>query len=457
MADERFWDQLLPLLEEKRVIPVVGRDLLTIEVDGRPVDLYEHLARRLATRLELPGPAPATLNELACRYLADRRPLEEIYPALKRELGPLEQGALPEPLLKLAEIGWFKLYVSTTFDNLLWRAVNTVRYQGAPLAHSLAYALNNDFPDLPDELSSLQRPVVYQLLGRASAIQDTYAVTDEDLLEFVHNLQIKDRRPRRLFEALAANHLLFLGGRFSPWLIRFFLRAVKHPERLWQVRGKAGFVVDTMASQDAGFMEFLHHYSDRTLVYASGGPVDYVNELWDRWKQSRPDPSRPAGNGVEVPQVRTMRRHSVFLSYASEDRAIVEGIKSQLDAAGIDAWFDRTELELGQSWAKEIAANIDSAAAFVPIISSSVLHKGAREFRAEWERSLEAQRRRPRAADGNLARFIMPVVIDGTGMQTEGVRQYFGDMQAIELPGGQLTDGFRSTMRDLVRAAQLAG
>ena len=47
MADERFWDQLLPLLEENRVIPVVGRDMLMIEVDGKRVCLYEHLARCL--------------------------------------------------------------------------------------------------------------------------------------------------------------------------------------------------------------------------------------------------------------------------------------------------------------------------------------------------------------------------------------------------------------------------
>ena len=37
--DDRFWDQLLPLLDEQRVIPVVGQNLLTVEVDGRPTGL----------------------------------------------------------------------------------------------------------------------------------------------------------------------------------------------------------------------------------------------------------------------------------------------------------------------------------------------------------------------------------------------------------------------------------
>jgi hypothetical protein len=451
--DERFWDQLVPLLEENRVIPVVGRDLLLIEIDGERRHLYEHLARRVATRLEVPGEPPSTLNELACRYLAERRPLEDIYPALKRELARLEELPPPEPLLKLAEIGWFRLYVSTTFDDFLLRAVDATRHGGARLTHALAYALNNDFKDLPEDFANLQRPAVYQLLGRASAIQDTYAVTDEDLLEFVHNLQMPERRPRRLFEALAANHVLLIGGGFSSWLVRFFLRAVKHRDRLWQVRGRAGFLVDSAAHQDRDFLAFLQHYSDRTLVYQSGGAVEFVSELRQRWTDGAPAAPAAAPSAQARPG---MPRHAVFLSYASEDRAIVERMRSELDAAGIDAWFDRSELKPGESWNAAIAAGIDEAAAFVPVISGSVLGERSREFRVEWEQALRARERRPRDANGGAARFIVPVVIDGTDMQTPGVREYFGGVQAMVLPGGELTEEFRTAMRDLVRARQLA-
>jgi hypothetical protein len=454
--DTRFWDQLLPLLEENRVIPVVGRDLLVIDAEGERRHLYEHLARRLARRFGLPEPLPATLNELACRYLAERQALEDIYPALKRELARLEELPAPQPIVELAEIGWFRLYVSTTFDDFLCRAVDAARHDGARLTHSLAYALNNDFQDLPEDFANLQRPAVYQLLGRASAIQDTYAVTDEDLLEFVHNLQMPERRPRRLFDALAANHVLLIGGGFSPWVIRFFLRAVKHRERLWQVRGRAGFLVDATAQQDPDLVQFLHHYSDRTLVYQSGGALEFVHELSQLWRQEHArEHDRPAA-APGAARSEPMPRHAVFLSYASEDRAIVERVKSQLDAAGIDAWFDRSELQAGAGWSEEISANIDSAAAFVPVISKSVLGRGSREFRVEWERALKARERRPREASGGAARFIVPIVIDGTDMQAAGVREYFGGTQAVSLPGGAVSDEFRAAMRDLVRARQLA-
>src|SRR5580765_4521983 len=146
MDDRRFWDQLIPLLEEGRVIPVVGPDVLIIQVDGQPVPLYEHLARRLSVLLDLPSPSPEshpTLNDVACLYIANHGELENVYPRLKEELARLATLPPPEPLLKLAEIAGFRLFISTTFDDFLKKALDQVRHGGAMLTHGLAYALNN--------------------------------------------------------------------------------------------------------------------------------------------------------------------------------------------------------------------------------------------------------------------------------------------------------------------------
>ena len=81
----RFWDQLLQLIEEGRVVPVVGPDLLQVPVDGATdgatMPLYGWLAERLAEYLEVSGddlPAKGTLNEVASRFLAQGGELEEI-------------------------------------------------------------------------------------------------------------------------------------------------------------------------------------------------------------------------------------------------------------------------------------------------------------------------------------------------------------------------------------------
>ncbi len=223
-----------------------------------------------------------------------------------------------------------------------------VRCNGERLAHSLAYALNNDFKDLPDELGNLQRPVVYQLFGRVSAIQDSYAVTDEDLLEFVHNLQIEDRRPRRLFEALASNHLLVLGGGFPPWLVRFFLRAVKQ-------RGAPALA----GARSRGLRGRPHRPCRRRLrgippplQRSHAGLLGRAPSSSRSWVAAgahlHPSPRTPAGPAPSTAS--DTPRHAVFLSYASEDRTVVERIKRQLQGAGVDPGLDCDDLKPASGW-----------------------------------------------------------------------------------------------------------
>ncbi len=82
--------------------------------------------------------------------------------------------------------------------------------------------------------------------------------------------------------------------------------------------------------------------------------------------------------------------------------------------------------------------------------------RGGREFRVEWEAAVEARKRRPREPDGSPARFILPVAVDGTDMQANEVRPYFGGTQALQLPGGTDEGSLVTALRELVRAARLA-
>src|SRR6478752_3414469 len=51
--EERHWERLLQDIQGRQVIPVIGPELLTIEVDGKLVTLYRYLARQVVERLEL--------------------------------------------------------------------------------------------------------------------------------------------------------------------------------------------------------------------------------------------------------------------------------------------------------------------------------------------------------------------------------------------------------------------
>jgi hypothetical protein len=52
--DDLFWDGLLLQIEERRVVPVVGPDLLVVQTEQGAKPLYRWAAERLAEVLRVP-------------------------------------------------------------------------------------------------------------------------------------------------------------------------------------------------------------------------------------------------------------------------------------------------------------------------------------------------------------------------------------------------------------------
>ncbi|MDE2304378.1 MAG: toll/interleukin-1 receptor domain-containing protein, partial [Gammaproteobacteria bacterium] len=338
--DDDAWDDLLSFIEERRVIPIVGPELLQVATDRGPRQLYDWLAEKLAARLGVDTaslPQPYSLNDVVCWYLAARGRREEAYVRLR---GILKDAAFePSPALRrLAAINDFDLFVSTTFDSLLEHAINQERFAGAPSTEVIAYAPNR-VADLPSERDGLQRPVVYHLFGRLSA-SPTYVISDEDLLEFICALQSEHLAPEKLFHELEHNHLLFIGSNFTNWLARLFLRMAKR-QRLSDPRDVGEVLADDHVSEDERLVAFLQQVSVRTRIYM--GAERFVDELHARWSARRTATAAtaaPAGPARFAPPSREMPDHAVFLSYAREDLAAVQRIKAGLEAAGITTWFD---------------------------------------------------------------------------------------------------------------------
>ncbi|HEV7578308.1 MAG TPA: adenylate/guanylate cyclase domain-containing protein [Caldimonas sp.] len=286
--DEDGWNDLLDYIEDRRVIPIVGPELLRVETDTGPRLLYDWLADKLAARLGVDTallPESYTLNDVVCWFLSSRGRREEAYSRLR---GVLRDSvfAPPRALAQLAQITDFDLFVSTTFDPLLEQAINAERFGGAAQTDVVAYAPNR-VNDLPTERERLTRPLVYHLLGRVSA-SPTYVLSDEDLLEFICGLQSEHLAPERLFHELEHNHLLLIGGNFSNWLARMFLRMTKR-RRLSDPRDVGEVLADGHSSDDRKLMAFLQQVSVRTRVFA--GAAEFVDELHARWlarAQKRP-------------------------------------------------------------------------------------------------------------------------------------------------------------------------
>lgn len=58
--------------------------------------------------------------------------------------------------------------------------------------------------------------------------------------------------------------------------------------------------------------------------------------------------------------------HAVFLSYASQDAEAAQRICDALRAAGIEVWFDQSELRGGDAWDQRIRREIRTCTLFIP-------------------------------------------------------------------------------------------
>jgi len=100
---------------------------------------------------------------------------------------------------------------------------------------------------------------------------------------------------------------------------------------------------------------------------------------------------------------------AVFLSYASQDAQAAQRICESLRSAGIEVWFDRSELRGGDVWDQKIRQQIRDCALFVPVISANTAARGEGYFRLEW--ALGEQRAQRMARNRT---FIVPVCLDQT-------------------------------------------
>ncbi|HEX5124774.1 MAG TPA: toll/interleukin-1 receptor domain-containing protein [Rhodanobacteraceae bacterium] len=442
--DEDAWDDLLNYIEERRVIPIIGPDLLRVQTDSGLRPLYVWLAEKLAARLSVDAaslPQPLSLNDVVCSYLGQRGRREEAYTRLRSIMREVDFD--PPPALKqLADITDFDLFVTTTFDPLLEKAINAQRYGGQPTAEVVAYAPNR-VADLPAERGQLQRTIVYHLLGRLSA-SPTYVLSDEDLLEFICALQSEHLTPERLFHELEHNHLLLIGSDFSNWLARLFLRMAKR-HRLSDPREVTEVLADDHTTKDERLVAFLQQVSVRTRVY--GGAEAFVAELHARWlRRQRPAQANDGAPTRFLPPAREMPENAIFISYAREDLASVQRLKAGLDAAGLTTWFDLDRLESGDDYDRKIRANIARCGFFVPVISAATQRRHEAYFRREWNYAVDRVRN---MADGAV--FILPVIIDDTAEAEALVPEAFRALHMRRLPGGDPPPDLIERLRELLK------
>ena len=128
---------------------------------------------------------------------------------------------------------------------------------------------------------------------------------------------------------------------------------------------------------------------------------------------------------------------AVFLSYASQDAEAVRRLCDALRAAGIEVWFDQSELRGGDAWDQKIRQQIYNCRLFIPVISANTEQRDEGYFRREWAIAVD----RTRDIVHKKA-FLVPVVIDETAERDASVPEKFHELQWVWLPNGETTSVF---------------
>jgi TolB-like protein len=137
--------------------------------------------------------------------------------------------------------------------------------------------------------------------------------------------------------------------------------------------------------------------------------------------------------------------HAVFISYASQDAEAASRICQALRAAGLEVWFDQSELRGGDAWDQKIRREIHDCALFIPIVSQHTQERLEGYFRHEWKLAIE---RTHHMAEQKP--FLVPVVVDGTRDQEAFVPDVFRTVQWTRVPGGEPPPAFVERIKRLL-------
>jgi hypothetical protein len=156
--------------------------------------------------------------------------------------------------------------------------------------------------------------------------------------------------------------------------------------------------------------------------------------------------TKRARMGEESPKpASTPTTGAVFLSYASQDAEAARRICDALRGAGIEVWFDKSELRGGDAWDRSIREQINECGLFVPVISGNAHARTEGYFRFEWKLAIDrSHRMAPDQA------FLLPVVIDDTPQGTSAFRigsaSCSGRVYRMEKPHQLSSRGYRNSL-----------
>jgi hypothetical protein len=352
----------------------------------------------------------------------------------------------------LSEISDFRLLVTLTPDDLLSRSLRS-----RCLVNEIIHAPKlptSEGKDLPTDWSSRSGEVqLLYLLGKSHPAP-MFAIHDEDVLEYAHNVIARGSQvPAKFLGELQQRNLLLIGCNFPDWLSRFFLRATRQ-DRLLSEPEKQRWLIEPLMPEESLTL-FLSSYSRDTEILSDTAPGDFVVELHRRWmaEHGAGEPQPPAGGPKPPP------RAMFFISYSrqtdlSRAEALYQALRT-LGASESEVWFDRQTIEPGQDFHQRIRDGIRGCTYFLPLLSHEANGRDEAFVFEEWQ---EANARKK----GMNREFVLPVIVDADfepkAYTAKPVQD--GDWARLDFchaPEGVPDKQMSETLTKLLRKARLGG
>ena len=449
--NEDFWDDLLAHIRQRVLVAVVGPDVTVVENGNADLTFSALIGQRLVERWNLSvSPGPTTMDEAVAAFVRERGQdeIERLY----RVINDIIVEVDPEPadaLRDLAAIDDLRMFVSTTPDRVLAKAINEVRFRGRPMTRELSFSPNQSTSEQSRNAqpASTTDTVVLNLYGQAASTPQ-YAIHEEDRLEWMHAL-LSDRAslPDWVSYQLKEHPLLYIGCEIPDWLGRFLLRMSSN-SRLSMERIPF-FLAGCSASREPSLSSFFTTYCRKTLVQQLDmEPAAFVAELRSRWqKQVNARPPEVGASGV-APAADTP---TIFISYMREDVDAARRVCDAITSLGGDVWLDERRLSPGDAWEREILSGISrNVRLFVPIISANTERADEGYVFKEWDEAADRAREIP------SRRFIVPVVIDddydGNPNNYRQIPDAFRRLQFGRAPAGDPDLELKAMLTDEIRA-----
>lgn len=355
------WKRIIYYLKAGNVIPVIGNDLILVKnEDGKTDFLNQYIVDKLIEIEDIPN-GKKSIGEILLEYPKVKGTIKSIYEQIP------EKKFYTRPLEKLAAITDFDFYVSTSFDDLLEKALRKMRnYSGSEL-NIINYSLQAKSPQAKSPVKVVPKVNIFNLLGSLDDF-DLTAIDEETMLEYFFSITWKDNeqhpQAKYFLQNVNDKSFLFIGCDFPDWLMRFVVRILTN-RRIKEETFSDYIVCDT--NKDFGKLKNFLAYCEKDFVVIDDGepsnPEAFVDRLYKKWIE-------------EKKQVKgTSYKGSVFLSYYNEDQEDAGILKKALESENIDVWFDKDDLHIGEV-DDRIWKAINESDIFIPIISEKILDVG---------------------------------------------------------------------------------